>query len=277
MNTVIAKNDLRAEISGLGASVTKLCFRGIEVGKDGVTVGRYANRISGASFILDGKKYMLDANEGKNTLHGGKQSFKRIEWQIESSDSSYALLSLESPDGDQGFPGKLMTTVRYEITDNALVIDYTAVTDAPTVINLTNHLYFNLNGGGNVSEHMLQISSGKITETDGELIPTGRLTGVEGTRFDYRTIRDFEPSYDDNYVLDKADISFQAAELYGIRSGVRMKVFTDQPGMQLYNTATHICLETQHFADSPNRPEFPSTVLRPGETFRSGTVYKFEI
>ena len=274
---ILENNNIKAVVSDTGAAIEKLFFKGIEVGKDGIIVGRYANRIAGGSITIDGAEYSLSVNEGRNTLHGGSEGFSTKTWDIVSSEMDRAELKLISCDMDQGFPGTLTVSVTYTLTDNdELVIDYLAEADRPTVINLTNHLYFNLNAGGDASEHMLLIDAGQITETDDCLIPTGRFTDVKGTRYDYRTLRNFEPSYDDNYVLEKADIHIQAAGLYGTRTGIGMKVYTDQPGLQLYNTKTHICLETQHFADSPHRPEFPSTILRPGETFRSETIYAFE-
>ena len=279
MSTVIFENnDLKAVVSTSGATLEKLFFKGIEVGKDGITVGRYANRIAGGSITIDSREYPLSVNENGNTLHGGTAGFSSKAWDLVSIEKDRAELKLVSADLDQGFPGELTVTVSYTLTgNNELVIDYTAVTDKTTVINLTNHLYFNLNGGGDVSEHRLMINASRMTETDDELIPTGRFADVDGTRYDHRVLRDLKPSFDDNFVLDRPGTAFQAAELYGIRTAVRMKVFTDQPGIQLYNTKTHVCLETQHFADSPHRPEFPPVMLHPGEIFKSRTIYAFEL
>ena len=279
MKTVlIRKQNLCAKITTTGATVKSLLFHESEVGMDGIIVGRYANRISGGAFAIDGREYRLSQNEGRNTLHGGAEGFDQREWIIDKLTPDSVVLSLVSEDQDQGFPGKLRVEVKYTITeDNALKIEYSARTDAPTVVNLTNHLYFNLNSSGSASDHLIRIDADRITQTDSTLIPTGRLINVEGTRYDLRKLREFEPDFDDNFVLNSKGTGIaEAAELVGKDSGIRMKVFTDQPGFQLYNTAARICLETQHFADSPNRPEFPSTLLLPGETFRSTTIYAFE-
>lgn len=272
---VLEKNNLKARISILGACIEKLYFKGTEIGKDGIIVGRYANRISGGVIDIDGKEYRLSVNEGVNTLHGGAEGFNMKLWDLVSRDGNSAVLRLFSADKDQGFPGDLTVTVRYTLSDrDELIIDYSAETDSPTVINLTNHLYFNLNGSGAASDHMLSIDADHITETDKELIPTGKLMPVEGSRYDLRKAGRFVPGFDDNFVIRGSGLR-KAAELSGIISGTRMEVLTDQPGVQLYNTETHICLETQHFADSPHRPEFPSTILRPGEIFTSRTIYRF--
>ena len=179
-----------------------------------------------------------------------------------------------SEDGDQGFPGRLTVNAEYRLTGADLNIKYSAETDAPTAVNLTNHLYFNLNGGGPSKEHLLKINADKVLEVDGQLIPTGRLQDVKGTKFDYKRLKRFSPDFDCCYALNGSG-SRQAAVLKGCASGVSMTVHTDQPGLQLYNTDTHICLETQHFPDSPNHPEFPCTILFRGQTFETKTTYSF--
>ena len=282
---IILKNGkLTAVIDPLGAQVKELWYGGLCVGKDGITVGRYANRIGGAAFSLGGETYRLSESENGNCLHGGEEGFDKRIWKAaapadglsEAPENSLksAELQLVSPDGDQGFPGKLSVSVWFTAENDSLIIDYRAVSDKDTVINLTNHTYFNLNGGGSAAGHLLSIDAEQITETDGSLIPTGRLLDVEGTRFDYRRQRRFEPDHDENYVLNGSEFR-RAATLKGTESGLCMQVFTDQPGLQLYNTESAVCLETQHFADSPNHPEFPTALLKAGEVFASRTVYAF--
>lgn len=254
----------------------------------GAVVGRYANRIGGGSFVLDGRRHELTRNEGRNTLHGGERGFDKRVWDAEELPDGVRL-SLVAEDGEEGFPGRLEVSVAYTLDeDGALRIGYRATTDAPTVVNLTNHTYWNLAGaaGGSALGHELRLAAGRITPSDEESIPTGALTPVEGTRFDFRTARPLGPGYDTNYVLDDT-AGGPVAELHDPASGRVLTVRTTEPGLQLY-TADHlgegpfepcagIALETQHFPDSPNRPEFPSTVLRPGEEFTSTTVYGFSL
>ena len=274
-NIELKNGALRAVLTPFGAQMTELWYKDLLIGTDGFVAGRYANRIRGGKLRIGGKVYDLDINDKGNTLHGGAKGFKILEWEVLEQSGSSIRFRIYSPDGDQGFPGGILVSVRYELTeDDRLKIDYEALAYADTVVNLTNHMYFNLNGGGPVSEHSLRIDADSITETDGLLIPTGRFLPVEGTRFDFRKMTTFVPGYDDNFVLNGSGMH-TAAWLKGLRSGLSMDVATDQPGMQLYNTDTRICLETQHFADSQNHPEFPSTLLRAGETFRSETVYSF--
>ncbi len=264
----------------------------------GAITGRYANRINGGRFMLDGTEYRLPLNNGTNTLHGGPEGFAYRVWAAES-DGAALLLRLTSPDGDQGFPGKLDVQVRYAIDGDGLTIDYAARTDAPTVLNLTNHAYFNLEGAGHPSvlDHVLEIPAETYTATDEALIPTGELAPVADTPLDFRAPRrigeridaDFPPlriggGYDQNFVLGAAPTATPRFAARVRAGGLAMEVLTTEPGIQLYTAnwlgapfARHgaLCLETQHFADSPNRPEFPSVVLRPKETFRSRTEYRF--
>ena len=255
----------------------------------GASVGRYANRIGGARFTLGGREYRITANEGKNTLHGGKGIDKCV-FSAER-DGNSVCFSLCEPDGSDGFPGKLEMSVRYTLTeDGALVIDYNAVSDADTVINLTNHSYFNLNGSGSALGHMLRLNAESYLEVDSELIPTGRLIGVDGTDFDFRTMREIKNGfYDHCFVLSGTD----CAELYSPVSGIRLSVETDMPAVQFYcagnlserkgkNGSSYsknhaVCLETQRFPDAPNKPGFPSAILRAGESFHSRTVYRFSV
>ncbi|WP_299530468.1 aldose epimerase family protein [uncultured Streptomyces sp.] len=254
----------------------------------GATVGRYANRIGGSAFELDGRTYEITANEGRNHLHGGARGFDKRVWDARAVEDGVEL-SLVAEDGEEGFPGRLAVTVTYRLeAGGALRIDYRATTDAPTVVNLTDHSYWNLAGAGSGSAlgHELRIAAGHYTPVDGESLPTGEIAPVDGTRFDFRAARPVEAGYDHNYVLD-APGEGVAAELYDAGSGRVLTVRTTEPGLQLY-TADHlgeetfgpcggIALETQHFPDSPNRPAFPSTVLRPGEEFASTTVYGFSV
>ncbi|MGW0421386.1 aldose epimerase family protein [Streptomyces sp. NPDC003015] len=252
----------------------------------GAFVGRYANRIAGGRFELDGVTYALAPNNAPNSLHGGERGFDKRVWDMEPAGEHGVRLSRVSPHGEEGFPGRLEVSGTYSLDESgALRISYEAVTDAPTIVNLTNHSYFNLAGSGNAGGHELRIDASRFTPVDADLIPTG-VEEVAGTRFDFRQSRKVGAGYDHNFVLDKG-ITEQAvavAELYDPASGRLLTVATTEPGLQLY-TADHltepfapgdgIALETQHFPDSPNRPEFPSTVLRPGEVFRSETVYGF--
>ncbi|MFF3345431.1 aldose epimerase family protein [Streptomyces sp. NPDC002779] len=253
----------------------------------GALVGRYANRIAGGRFTLDGRTYTLPRNDGPNCLHGGERGFDERVWEAEPVEHGVRL-SRVAGHGEEGFPGRLEVSATYTLDDGgALRIAYEAVTDAPTVVNLTNHSYFNLAGpeAGNAGGHELRIAASRITSVDADLIPVG-LEPVEGTRFDFRAARKVGAGYDHNFVLDKGvtEAPVEVAELHDPGSGRVLTVSTTEPGLQLY-TADHlgapfapgdgIALETQHFPDSPNRPEFPSTVLRPGEVFRSATVYTF--
>ncbi|MDO0932806.1 aldose epimerase family protein [Streptomyces sp. DG2A-72] len=253
----------------------------------GALIGRYANRIAGGGFPLDGVTYALEPNNGPNSLHGGGRGFDKRVWDVTPVEHGVRLARV-SPHGEEGFPGRLDVSATYTLDGaGSLSIAYEAVTDAPTIVNLTNHSYWNLSGAGNAGGHELRIAASRFTPVDADLIPTG-VAPVEDTRFDFRTERKVGAGYDHNFVLDKGVTSApeRVAELYDPASGRTLTVATTEPGLQLY-TADHlsepfspgdgIALETQHFPDSPNRPEFPSTVLRPGEVFRSQTVYGFSV
>ena len=272
----------------------------------GVIAGRYANRIAHGRFELDGKTYQISQNDGDNMLHGGKVGFDKKVWQAKQIKDGVEL-TLVSPDGDQGFPGKLTAIVRYTLKGNELHIDYTATTDNDTVLNLANHSYFNLKGqaAGNILDHVAKINAERYTPVDANLIPTGQLAPVAGTPFDFtsphaigeRIDADNEQlklglGYDHNFVLNSGGKYAEAAEVYEPGTGRVIEVWTDQPGMQFY-TGNHLdgtvtgkggkvyrkrdgfCLETQHFPDSPNHPKFPSTELKPGQSFHTQTVFKF--
>ncbi|HET6895042.1 MAG TPA: aldose epimerase family protein [Candidatus Baltobacteraceae bacterium] len=275
----------RVTLNTLGAAITSIIVPDAhgnpgEVtvpagGSAGKTIGRYANRIAGGRFELDGATYVLPTNEGRNTLHGGPDGFSKREWTKEDGE-----FVLRSPDGDQGFPGAMECRVRYTWGDDgALRIDYNATTDKPTVINLTNHVYFNLSGAGSITDHELQIHGSNYTPLDDELIPTGEIAPVAGTKYDFRAMREIgDETFDVNFAIDGWNGELRrVAEMRDRRSGRRLVVETTQPGLQLYTGKPGaVALETQHFADAPHHPNFPSTVLRPGEVFSASTVYRFE-
>ncbi|MEU6533579.1 aldose epimerase family protein [Streptomyces sp. NPDC046928] len=254
----------------------------------GALIGRYANRIAGGRFPLDGVTYALDPNTPPNSLHGGARGFDKRVWDVTPVEHGLRLTRV-SPHGEEGFPGRLEVTATYTLeADGALRFVYEAVTDAPTVVNLTNHSYFNLAGAdsGDAGGHELRLDASRFTPVDADLIPTGALEDVTGTRFDFRRTRKVGSGYDHNFVLDKGVTgdAREVAELYDPSTGRVLTVATTEPGLQLYTAdqlgepfspGDGIALETQHFPDSPNRPEFPSTVLRPGQVYRSETVYAF--
>ena len=271
----------------------------------GALIGRYANRIAHGSFSLDGHKYSLPLNNGANTLHGGPHGFNNVVWKAKPIADGVELSYL-SKDGEAGYPGNLTATVRYTLVKGDLRIEYSADTDKDTVVNLTNHSYFNLAGQGDILNHQLTLHASRFTPVDAGLIPTGELKAVESTPFDFRkatavgariNANDAQlhlgRGYDHNWVLDSGGGKLvEAAELYDPASGRFLKVLTDQPGIQFYSgnfldgsikgkggkpDVLHaaLCLETQHFPDSPNHPDFPSTELKPGQRYHTITVYSF--
>lgn len=275
--------------------------------KFGATVGRYANRIRNAELALDGTVFRLERNNRGNCIHGGTNGFHRQVFHTDtcyaSADTATVVFSYESAHLEGGFPGNLRLTVAYRLTDkNELVLEYTATTDRPTVVNLTNHTYFNLTGcRSSVRNHVYMIKADSITPTDTDGIPTGKLLAVAGTDYDYthpqpadRRLERMGKGYDINYRLSKPEGTLGLAAIVTEPvSGRVLKAYTTEPGMQFYipsadfsclaghegkryGTFYGFCLEMQHFPDSPHQPAFPSTVLRPGETYRQVTVYKFE-
>lgn len=239
----------------------------------GALVGRYANRIAHARFVLDGAEHRLTANEGRHQLHGGRRGFNRVVWDVTDADEQRVALRYVSPDGEEGFPGTLDTRVTYTVTSQGVTVAYRATTDKPTPVNLTQHSYFDLTAGGDVLSQRLRINAESYTPVDAELIPTGQIAPVAGTRFDFRTARPIASrDYDINYVL----AGRHAATLVDPASGRRLDVETTEPGLQLYTgNRGGICLETQHYPDAPNHANFPSTILRPGAEYRSQTVFAF--
>jgi aldose 1-epimerase len=276
----------------------------------GSIVGRYGNRIGGGRFTLDGRTFQLTTNDGPNHLHGGVVGFDKVLWQAEptATDSSASVaFTYVSPDGEEGYPGTLRARVTYTLDPgNRLTVDYQAATDAPTPVNLTQHSYFNLSGASDILSHQLVLAADRYTPVDSTLIPTGELAPVEGTPFDFRTptaigariAQDDEQlrrgrGYDHNFVLirEGAGLVF-SARVTDSTSGRVLEIFTTEPGIQfysgnfldgtitgkggkVYSHRSGFCLETQHFPDSPNQPDFPGTILRPGEEYRSTTVFAF--
>jgi aldose 1-epimerase len=271
----------------------------------GAVIGRYANRIAHGSFTLDGHKYSLPLNNGANTLHGGPHGFNNVVWKAKPVANGVELSYL-SKDGEAGYPGNLTATVRYTLVKGDLRIEYSATADKNTIVNLTNHSYFNLAGQGDILNHQLTLYASRFTPVDAGLIPTGELKAVESTAFDFRKATavgsrinaddaqlHLGRGYDHNWVLDSGSGKLvEAAELYDPSSGRLLKVLTDQPGIQFYSgnfldgsikgkggkpDGLHaaLCLETQHFPDSPNHPDFPSAELKPGQRYHTVTVYSF--
>lgn len=276
----------------------------------GALVGRYANRIGGSWFTLDGRTYPLYANNGRNHLHGGRVGFDKRVWRVAERSDDRLTLTLFSPDGEEGYPGDLDVRVTYRLTGEGLTLDYRAVTSRDTVCSLTNHAYFNLSGhgAGPVDDHRVQLFAGRYTPTDPESIPTGEIAPVEGTPMDLR-----EPvrvgdradapfpqlaqarGFDHNWVVDGAPGTLRpAGTVYAPDTGIRLEVDTTMPGVQFYTgnflagcpigkggahygDRSGLCLETQFFPDAPNRPGFPSPVLRPGEEYRHMTCYRFSV
>jgi aldose 1-epimerase len=320
---VLKDGDIEAHIITYGATVVALSTpdrnhhsSGIVLGFDtldgylgkepyfGAIVGRYANRIAKGKFVLDGKTYTLPQNDGQNTLHGGLVGFDKVVWTGKPLADGVEFTYV-SKDADQGFPGNLRATVRYTLKNNVLRIEYTATTDKDTVINLTNHAYFNLSGAPDILGHELKLNASRFTPVDETLIPTGDLAGVQGTPFDFRqatavgkriNVADEQlrrgKGYDHNWVLDNGGKLAEAAEVFDATSGRVLQVWTDQPGVQFYSGnfldgtikgkqgkvyghRSGLCLETQHFPDSPNHPKFPSTELKPGQRYHSITEWHF--
>ncbi|MBC7828936.1 MAG: galactose mutarotase [Chitinophagaceae bacterium] len=271
----------------------------------GALIGRYGNRIAKGSFTLDGKKYQLAGNNNGNSLHGGNKGYDKVLWNIEKQPGDSSLkLNYISKDGEEGYPGTLNIQVIYTLTaDNGVKIDYTASTDKATPVNLTNHAYFNLSAGADstILNHQLELRADKYTPVNAQLIPTGVLSDVKGGPMDFtaaktigKDIQQVQGGYDHNWVLTKDGSGLErVATLYDPASGRFMEVFTTEPGLQFYTgnfldgTLTNtrnsqkygkhaaLCLETQHFPDSPNQPAFPTTILKPGEVYRQTTLYKF--
>ncbi len=331
VDTLVNKNGMMATITGYGGKIISLMvpdrngkMGDVVLGYDsadqyingnphfGALIGRYGNRIAKGKFTLEGKEYQLKTNNGENALHGGPGGFHNVYWNLVKAESNNKVeLYYLSKDGEEGYPGNLNVKVTYSLTDyNELVIDYEATTDRTTVVNLTQHSYFNLSGEGNgtILDHSLFINADRFIPVDKGLIPIGELSEVKGTPFDFTSatkigerINGDHPQlktgkgYDHNWVLNKkADELSLAATVYESTSGRVMEVWTTEPGMQFYTGnfldgsdigkggkkyeyRSGFCLETQHFPDSPNQPTFPTTVLKPGEVYKQKTIYKFTV
>jgi aldose 1-epimerase len=329
--TLTNRNHLQARVTNYGGRIVSLSvpdrsgkFADVVLGFDslpeylsnggtyfGALIGRYANRIGGAHFTLDGVEYKLEKNNGENTLHGGSQGFDKKLWTPRLLPDGGLELTYRSKDGEEGYPGNLTATVVYHLTDdNEIRIDYRAVTDKDTVVNLTNHSYFNLKGAGSgdILGHVLTLHASRFTPVDSGLIPTGELRSVAGTPFDFRTpvaigarIGQNDEQlkrgrgYDHNFVLDRQGSGPQfAARVEEPESGRVLEVSTTEPGVQLYTgnfldgtvrgkggkvypQRGAFCLETQHFPDSPNKPAFPSVVLHPGGEYAETTIFRFAV
>lgn len=324
--TLTNRNGVVMKVTNYGATITWLSvpdrngtFEPVVLGFDslssyvavrggfGSVMGRYANRIGGATIDLNGIEYLLTANNRGNTMHGGSKGFNKQVFDIDTSyvegDSVKVAFTYLSPDLEEGFPGNLILKITYILTgENEVVLDYEATTDNPTVVNFTNHAYFNIGGShGPVLDHYLMVASDSVCEVDSTNLPTGRLLPVEGTAFDFNQARpvgsrieEVKPGYDHNYMLRReGDGLVLAAEVYDPVSGRVLEAYTTEPGMQLFTANSDrlytghggvqfgrhygICLEMQHFPDSPNHPNFPDVVLNPQETYRQTTVYKFSV
>jgi aldose 1-epimerase len=326
--TITNKNGLEATFTSHGARLMQLMvpdlngrMTGVVLGFDstsdyarstepyfGATIGRYGNRIAKGKFILAGKPYQLTINNGPNTLHGGSHGFQTKEWKIQELNSHTLIFSRLSVDGEEGFPGNLNVKVTYSLTDsNGLRIEYEATTDKATVLNLTNHAFFNLDGegSGTIYNQLLQINADSYTPIDSTFIPTGKIAPVKGTPFDFTQLKpigqDIKDNntqlknghgYDHNFALNGQGWK-RAAIVTSPQSRITMTIYTDQPGLQFYSGnfmesknklrsgpddfRTAFCLETQHFPDSPNEPGFPSTVLLPGQKYHSVSEYVFSV
>lgn len=326
--TLKNKNGMQAALTSFGGRLVSLLvpdnkgnmtdvvegFDSVQVYQDaldafyGATIGRYGNRIGKGQFKLEGKQYQLTINNGANTLHGGKVGFDAHVWDAKKLDDQSLEIDYVSNDGDQGFPGTLKVKVIYALQDdNSLKISYEATTDKPTVVNLTNHAYWNLNGcgSGTILDHTLQIDADNYTPVDTALIPTGKIETVKGTPFDFNTATAIGSrieqtndqltngkGYDHNFVLNKHDLTKPITTVTGDKTGIVMQIFTEEPGIQFYSGnfmagkhtvkggakddhRTGFCLETQHYPDSPNQPSFPSTELKPGQVYKTVSIYKF--
>ena len=329
--TLVGQNGIGMKVTNYGARIVALCVpdkngkpTDVVLGYDnlndyinrpqtyfGATIGRYANRIGDAKFTLDSVNYNLVANDGMNSLHGGSKGYFAVVWNAKKLSDSKIQFTYHSPDMEEGYPGDLDVTVTYELTpQNGLKIDYKATTDKPTVLNLTNHSYFNLSGEGSktILDHVMMLNADSITPVDSTLIPTGVIESVTGTPFDFtkptpigerinadNTQLKYAGGYDHNWVLNnKSDSVALAATVYSPVSGIKMDVLTDQPGIQFYTGnflngqeigksgkpyehRSAFCLEVQHYPDSPNIPQFPTTTLNPGQTYHHECIYRFSV
>ncbi len=322
--TLTSSTNMEVEIMTLGGAITSIktpnsngAYQNVVLGYNspepymnersffGALIGRYGNRIADGQFTLNDSTYQLSINNAPNHLHGGTNGFDQVVWNavpINSPDGPALELDYSSKDGEEGYPGNLTVSVVYTLIGDSLKIEYTATTDKATPINLTNHSFYNLAGEGTILDHNLIIHAGHYTPVDEALIPTGEIKSVDGTPFDFQTLKaigarinQVPGGYDHNYALkenDGGELNF-VARLEDPRSGRTMEIYTDQPGLQFYSgnfldgssksgdwifeKYSGLCLETQHFPDSPNHPNFPSTILEPGDTYKTQTVMVFGV
>ncbi|MFA9390301.1 MAG: aldose epimerase family protein [Prolixibacteraceae bacterium] len=329
--TLVGENGICVKVTNYGARIVAICvpdangnpvdvvagydnlddYKSLREAYLGAAIGRYGNRIAMGKFTLDSVEYQLPQNNGVNSLHGGPRGFHDRVWEATLVDQNKILFTYTSSDGEAGYPGNLEISMTYELTsENAIRIEYTATTDKATIVNLTNHSYFNLSGEGapTINDHVLMIKSNYITPVDSTLIPTGEMMDVAGTAFDFNAptvIGDrieeddiqlkYGMGYDHNWVINKKEDGVELiASIYSPVTKINMDVLSDQPGIQFYGGnfmtgleigksgkpypfRSALCLETQHYPDSPNQPEFPSTVLRPDEKYKHVCIYKFSV
>lgn len=329
--TLVGENGIGMKVTNYGARIVAICvpdangnpvdvvlgynnlddYKSLREAYLGAAIGRYGNRIAQGKFTIDSIEYQLPQNNGENSLHGGPSGYHDKVWDATVIDRNKILFTYLSPDGDQNYPGNLEISMTYELTaENGLHIEYTATTDRATIVNLTNHSYFNLSGDGaeTINDHVLTMKSDFITPVNEGLIPTGELMPVAGTAFDFnqptvigeRIANDelqikYGKGYDHNWVINKAEEGVEwIASLYSPVSKIQMDILTDQPGLQFYSGnfltgkeigkagkpypfQSALCLETQHYPDSPNQPVFPSTTLLPGETYKHVCIYNFSV
>ena len=329
--TLVGENGIGVKVTNYGARFVAICvpdkdgnptdvilgydnlddFKSLREAYLGAAIGRYGNRIAMGKFTLDSVEYQLPQNNGVNSLHGGPRGFHDRVWDATKVADNKILFTYTSADGEMGYPGQLEVSMTYELTDdNAIRIEYTATTDKPTIVNLTNHSYFNLSGEGapTINDHILMIKSDYITPVDSTLIPTGEMMAVAGTPFDFNTPTEIGArideddtqlklggGYDHNWVINKQEDGVElVATLYSPVTDIQLDVLTDQPGIQFYGGnfitgkeigvsgkaypyRSALCLETQHYPDSPNEPDFPTTVLRPDEKYKHICIYKFSV
>ena len=278
-NRLESGNGVVIEFANRGAKIDSVTYDSVKIAENGFVAGRCANRIANATFDLNGKTYNLDKNNGQHHLHGGSKGFGEVDWKKIYQSEDTITFELNSRDGDMGYPGNLKITVAYTLNEyNELTIQYDAISDADTLINPTNHLYFELNGANQstgANNHNLMIDAAKYTPFDSTKIPTGEILDVAGTKYDFTTTKALTPnSYDDNFVLNGEGFR-KVASMYGTRTNIGVDVYTDRPCLQLYNTRSQIALETQNYPDSIHHENFQSCVVKANERFTSKTMYAF--
>lgn len=266
------------EFNAKGARISKMYYGALQIAKDGFIAGRCANRIGGASFELNGETYEVDKNDGNNHLHGGSQGFGEVTWTKKDQHPSSITYEYDSVDGEMGYPGNLHIEVKYTLLNTGeLTMEYFAKSDADTIINPTNHIWLSLNGA-NAQNHTLWINADNYTPRDNELIPTGEILPVAGTKYDFREEKAFDPAnkYDDNWVLNGSGFR-KVCTLTGEESGIKCEISTDRPGLQMYNDNNNIVLETQLYPDAIHHPEWPSPILRANTDFYTKSTYAFSV